>query len=52
MTEPDADEIERRQAHPRYLLIQWDPIGAADLVPDEYDCLLAPLWTRLTQGRF
>jgi hypothetical protein len=50
MTELDADQIERRQANLRYLLNQWDPVGVADLVPDEYDCLLAPLWTRLTQG--
>ena len=39
-----------RQANLRYLLNQWDPIGVADLVEDEYDCLLAPLWSRLTHG--
>jgi hypothetical protein len=50
MTELDADQIERRQANLRYLLNQWDPVGVADLVLDEYDCLLAPLWTRLTKG--
>ena len=38
------------QANLRYLLNQWDPIGVADLVEDEYDCLLAPLWSRLTGG--
>lgn len=33
----------------RRLLNDWDPIGVADLVDDEYDCLLAPLSTRLAQ---
>lgn len=45
---PEADSL--RQANLRYLLNQWDPIGVADLVDDEYDCLLAPLWKMLTQG--
>jgi hypothetical protein len=27
----------------RHLLNEWDPIGAADEVQDEYDCMLAPL---------
>jgi hypothetical protein len=49
MTEtPEADSL--RQANLRYLLNQWDPIGVADLVDDEYDCLLVPLWDRLTHG--
>lgn len=49
MTEiPEADSL--RQANLRYLLNQWDPIGVADLVDDEYDCLLAPLWKILTHG--
>jgi hypothetical protein len=39
-----------RQQNLRYLLNQWDPVGVADLVEDEYDCLLAPLWSRLTLG--
>lgn len=39
-----------RQVHLRHLLNEWDPIGVADLVDDEYDCLLAPLWDRLTRG--
>jgi hypothetical protein len=34
----------------RYLLNEWDPIGVADLVNDEYDCLLAPLLSRLSTG--
>lgn len=38
------------QASLRHLLNQWDPIGVADLVDDEYDCLLAPLWYQLTHG--
>ena len=50
MTQPEVDEIERRQANLRYLLNQWDPIGVSDLVSDEYDCLLAPLWRLLMQG--
>ena len=31
----------------QYLLNQWDPIGVADIAPDEYDCLIGPLLTRL-----
>ncbi|MFJ2820071.1 hypothetical protein ACIO7M_03000 [Streptomyces toxytricini] len=34
----------------RQLLNEWDPIGVADLVGDEYDCLLAPLLGRLCRG--
>ncbi|QIS12757.1 hypothetical protein [Nocardia arthritidis] len=34
----------------RYLLNEWDPIGVADMVDDEYDCLLAPLLSRLNAG--
>ncbi|MEU7145338.1 hypothetical protein ABZ942_38240 [Nocardia sp. NPDC046473] len=34
----------------RYLLNQWDPIGVAELVDDEYDGLIAPLLTRLGAG--
>ncbi|MFD5874880.1 hypothetical protein [Streptomyces sp. NPDC060322] len=26
----------------RHLLNEWDPIGVADDVQDEYDCMLAP----------
>ncbi len=48
MSESDADGLERRRANLRSLLNQWDPIGVADIVDDEYDCLLAPLWQRLT----
>jgi hypothetical protein len=38
----------------RSLLNQWDPIGVYDgklnCPPDEYDCLLGPLLTRLSHG--
>ncbi|MFC9437113.1 hypothetical protein [Nocardia sp. NPDC057030] len=34
----------------RYLLNQWDPIGVADVVEDEYDCLIGPILTRLGAG--
>ncbi len=34
----------------RRLLNEWDPIGVADEVPDEYDCMLAPLLGRLRSG--
>jgi len=33
----------------RRLLNEWDPIGVADEVRDEYDCMLAPL-LRLLHG--
>lgn len=38
------------QLNLRYLLNEWDPIGVADLVEDEYDCLIAPLLSRLSAG--
>ncbi|MFI2607600.1 hypothetical protein [Kitasatospora sp. NPDC018619] len=34
----------------RQLLNEWDPIGVADEVQDEYDCMLAPLLQRLRRG--
>ena len=34
----------------RYLLDQWDPIGVADVAPDECDCLTASLLRKLTAG--
>ncbi|MGA5169267.1 MULTISPECIES: hypothetical protein [Streptomyces] len=34
----------------RSLLNEWDPIGVADDVPDEYDCMLAPLLQQLRSG--
>ena len=49
MTEScEADSLRQQNLH--YLLNQWDPIGVADLVEDEYDCLLAPLWDKLIHG--
>lgn len=44
----DANRIERQVAL-RHLLNQWDPTGVADLVDDEYDCLLGPLWSLLSR---
>ncbi|MEI8408592.1 MULTISPECIES: hypothetical protein [unclassified Kribbella] len=38
------------QVYLRYLLNEWDPIGVADLVSDEYDCLVGPLLHRLGSG--
>ncbi|MFF9851473.1 hypothetical protein [Streptomyces litmocidini] len=34
----------------RHLLNEWDPIGIADDVQAEYDCLLAPQLQRLRGG--
>ncbi|MFI2780248.1 hypothetical protein [Streptomyces sp. ALB3] len=34
----------------RRLLSEWDPIGVADDVQDEYDCMLAPMLQRLRDG--
>ncbi|MFA3877763.1 hypothetical protein ABS735_29515 [Streptomyces sp. MMCC 100] len=34
----------------RRLLNEWDPIGVADEVQDEYDCMLDPLLQRLRSG--
>lgn len=45
----DAGPQAERQATLRHLLNEWDPIGVADLVDDEYDCLLGPLWTLLSR---
>lgn len=38
------------RANLRYLLNAWDPIGVADAVDDEYDCLIGPLLRRLAAG--
>jgi hypothetical protein len=44
----DAVEL---QLNLRQLLQRWDPIGVADFAPDdEYDCMIAPLLTRLLAG--
>ena len=50
MHEADIHDVEHQQANLRYLLNQWDPIGVADLAADEYDSLIAPLWSRLSRG--
>ncbi|MFD8949717.1 hypothetical protein ACFV0B_12760 [Streptomyces xanthophaeus] len=34
----------------RRLLNEWDPIGVADDVQDEYDCMIGPLFRRLHGG--
>ena len=46
---PGVDPVDA-QLNLRYLLNEWDPIGVADLATDEYDCLIAPLLTRLDNG--
>ena len=43
-------DFEAAQANLRHLLNGWDPIGFADIVDDEYDCLIAPLLSRLNAG--
>ncbi|MFD5271662.1 hypothetical protein [Streptomyces sp. NPDC058335] len=34
----------------RHLLNEWDPLGVADEVQDEYDCMLLPMLQRLRGG--
>ena len=41
---------EPQWANLRMLLNEWDPIGVADLVDDEYDCLIAPVWSLMAKG--
>jgi hypothetical protein len=44
----DIRELERNL---KYLVWQWDPIGVADIAPDdEYDCLVSPLLSKLVNG--
>ncbi len=56
MTEKAAspERLDALQNELRYLLNHWDPIGIYDeslnFPPDEYDCLLGPLLTRLARG--
>ena len=38
------------QASLRLLLNEWDPLGVADLVSDEYDCMIGPLLSRLIRN--
>jgi hypothetical protein len=56
MSEPeiDHDRLADLEDELRYLLNHWDPIGIYDEVnnypPDEYDCLIGPLLTRLARN--
>jgi hypothetical protein len=56
MTDPAIDHgwLADLTSELRYLLNRWDPIGVydADLdrPPDEYDCLIGPILTRLARG--
>jgi hypothetical protein len=43
----DGDVI---QDNLRYILNEWDPIGVADVAPDEYDCMVPPLLGKLRAG--
>ncbi len=45
-----AVDLVTAQLNLRYLLNQWDPIGVADVVDDEYDCLIAPIMAKLRAG--
>ena len=45
-----AVDLVAAQHNLRYLLNEWDPIGVADLVADEYDCMIAPLLSKLSAG--
>ncbi len=51
---PSPQDLAALQDELRYLLNRWDPIGIYDeafnFPPDEYDCLLGPLLTRLARG--
>jgi hypothetical protein len=55
MTTPEIDQnrLPDLQDELRYLLNGWDPIGIhdepLDFPPDEYDCLIAPILTRLAR---
>ena len=46
------DERERKAAirYLRDLLNEWDPIGGCHVPPDEYDCLIGPLLSKLSAG--
>ncbi len=43
-------DLQHAPANLRFLLNEWDPIGVADLVQDEYDCLIAPVLKVLISG--
>ena len=50
----DVQAFAALEGNLRYLLNRWDPIGVydeeLDFPPDEYDCLISPLLTRLSNG--
>jgi hypothetical protein len=46
----DRKHIKILQASLTHLVNEWDPIGVADLVSDEYDCMVGPLLSRLSKG--
>ncbi|MFF0478899.1 hypothetical protein [Streptomyces sp. NPDC004284] len=46
----EARQVAEYSGSLRVLLNEWDPIGAADSVQDEYDCLIEPLLGRLHRG--
>ncbi|MFE0604107.1 hypothetical protein ACFW2T_19655 [Streptomyces sp. NPDC058892] len=43
----EARQVAEHSGNLRLLLNEWDPIGVADMVQDEYDCLIGPLLSRL-----
>lgn len=46
-----TDDFAPAQSDLRSILNEWDPIGVADFAPDdEYDCMIAPLLSRLQAG--
>lgn len=46
----DADAIADLHGELRALLNAWDPLGVADLVPDDYDGLSGRILGRLARG--
>ena len=55
LTDPEIDQNSLCDLRDelRYLLNRWDPIGiydeSLDFPPDEYDCLIGPILTRLAR---
>lgn len=46
----EARQVAEHSGSLRVLLNEWDPIGVADMVQDEYDCMIGPLLNRLHRG--
>ncbi|KRV48856.1 hypothetical protein AQ490_23650 [Wenjunlia vitaminophila] len=46
----DTQQVAAQSGNLRFLLNEWDPIGVAELVQDEYDCMIGPLLRRLWRG--